>query len=719
MKKTLFARMLGSFAVIIVLILGVVLTCFTLIYTSSYEGQIFAENDRLSEMIGKELYSFTNRAYRMIEELSFNTDVVSLQTDAQTPVFVSCLDRNSYFELLYAQGMDGMQTGRSSGNLGDRKNRWWFIQMEQQRSPFISESYYSVGTNMPCASVFYPISSGGEMTGIMGGDIKLSALQDLIIESAEKGSWAFILDGKGVVVAHPEAQYLEELFNYQKMTRTVTLKDAQGAALKDSSGNILTEEQSFAISDSYKAAIAGMMAGNTGAAKFKEDGKTLYISYRPVALDGNSEPWYVISVKEAAVVMATRNTVIFAILAAGIIIGLIALLIISFVARNISRPIKGVYSVLQKTGEGDLTGKTTVNAQDEIGEMMRLLDQTREGMGSLVRTIKDTAMSLFTVGTELATVTGESAEVIEAVSANTEKVKLESDRGSAGAVETNAAIGEIIAGIENLNTNIEKQAESISQSIASVEELALNIVSVTQALSQNELNVEHLTAASEKGSAGLFEVSADIQDVAKESEGLLRINAVIQTIASQTNLLSMNAAIEAAHAGDAGRGFAVVADEISKLAESSSVQAKSVAEALKKMRESLAKISKSTGAVIEHFKDIDAAVQTVAVQEKNIHAAMEKQETGSRTLTGITGTLQGITQNVRTGSAEMLEGSRKVAAGGKTLEAGTVNVLDGMNGIVGGMTQINAAMARIQEISRQNKQSIDTLAENISKFKIE
>jgi methyl-accepting chemotaxis protein len=719
LKKTLFTQMLFSFAVIIALILGVVLACFTLIYTKSYEEQIFAENDQFSSMIAGELYSFTNRAYKMVEELSFNTGVLSMETAAQTPAFVSCLRRNDYFELLYAQGMDGMQTGRSSGNLGDRKNRWWFIQMEEQRQPFISESYYSVVTNMPCASVFYPITLGGGMIGIMGGDIKLSALQDFITGSSEKGSWAFILDGKGVVVAHPEPQYLEELFNYQKMTRVVTLKDSQGEALKDENGNIRTEEQPFVISDDYKAAIADMMAGNSGSAKFKENGEALYISYLPVAMDGNSEPWYVVSVKEASVVMAARNSVILVILAAGLGMGLVGFFIIFFVCRSISQPIKGVYSVLQKIGEGDLTGKIIVKTSDEIGEMMRLLDQTRQSMGSLIMTIKDTAMSLFTVGAELATVTGESASVIEEVSSNTERVRIESGKESASTAETNAAIEEVIQGIENLNASIEKQVDSVTQSASSIEELTSNIASVTHALVENGQNVENLTAASEKGRTGLFEVSTDIEDVARESEGLMEINAVIQTIASQTNLLSMNAAIEAAHAGEAGKGFAVVADEIRKLAESSSKQAKSVAGALKKMKESLEKISGSTGTVIGNFKDIDEAVQTVAVQEKNIQAAMEKQETGSRVLMGITGTLQEITQNVQAGSAEMLEGSRKVRDGGKTLESATARILNGVDGVVGGMTQINNAIARIQEISQTNKQSIDTLVQNISKFRVE
>jgi methyl-accepting chemotaxis protein len=251
-----------------------------------------------------------------------------------------------------------------------------------------------------------------------------------------------------------------------------------------------------------------------------------------------------------------------------------------------------------------------------------------------------------------------------------------------------------------------------------MEEMIGNIASVTQSLLQNERNVEQLTAASGKGRDGLFGVSADLQVVAKESEGLLAINSVIQTIASQTKLLSMNAAIEAAHAGEAGRGFAVVADEIRKLAESSSVQAKSVAESLKKMKGSLDRISLSTGGVIDHFKVIDGAVQTVADQEKSIRTAMEKQETGSRSLTEIMRTLQEITGGVKNGSLEMLTGSTKITDSGKSLEDLTGIIVQGMASIADEVRHINTMMGRIQEISSQNKASIDILIGAMAKFKV-
>jgi methyl-accepting chemotaxis protein len=290
---------------------------------------------------------------------------------------------------------------------------------------------------------------------------------------------------------------------------------------------------------------------------------------------------------------------------------------------------------------------------------------------------------------------------------------------SQGVARTNAAIEEVMGGITALNTSIEEQSESISRSSAAVEQMVANIASITHTLSKNQQNVESLASASEKGSKGLNEVSADIQGVAKESEGLLEINAVIQSIATQTNLLAMNAAIEAAHAGESGKGFAVVADEIRKLAESSSSQAKSVSVVLKKMKESLDKISKSTTTVIGHFQNIDQAVQVVTIQERNIKNAVEEQDVGSKEILETVAKLQDITRDVRVRSTEMLSGSKKVQDEGRTLDLLTADIMSGMGEIALGVQQINQAVTGINEISRNNKQSIDILMQDITRFKVE
>ena len=243
--------------VIIALIIVSGMASFYLVYSKSYEDQIIKENDRQAKYMALSLYSFINTAYKTLEKLAHDNDILSMETSRQTPVLVETLKREDYFELLYAQGMDGMQTGRSSGNLGNRKQRPWFIHMEQIRQPFVYESYFSVTTNMPAAAVFHPITKDGEMIGIIGGDIKLSALNDMVMETSDEGSWTYILDGKGAFVAHPDATYLEELYNYAKLSKTVKKTDAGGEAMRDEAGNIITEEQHVRGVVSVSATVQG------------------------------------------------------------------------------------------------------------------------------------------------------------------------------------------------------------------------------------------------------------------------------------------------------------------------------------------------------------------------------------------------------------------------------------------------------------------------------
>jgi methyl-accepting chemotaxis protein len=249
--------------------------------------------------------------------------------------------------------------------------------------------------------------------------------------------------------------------------------------------------------------------------------------------------------------------------------------------------------------------------------------------------------------------------------------------------------------------------------------MVANIASVTQTLVKNSGNVKELIEASDVGRAGLQDVATDIQEIARESEGLLEINSVMENIASQTNLLSMNAAIEAAHAGEAGKGFAVVADEIRKLAESSSEQSKTIGTVLKKIKASIDKITVSTDNVLQKFEAIDSGVKTVAEQEDNVRNAMEEQGEGSKQVLQSITNVNTITRNVKSGSEEMLEGSTEVIKESKNLERVTQEITGGMNEMAAGADQINIAVNRVNEISEKNKQSIDSLVKEVSRFKVE
>ena len=200
---------------------------------------------------------------------------------------------------------------------------------------------------------------------------------------------------------------------------------------------------------------------------------------------------------------------------------------------------------------------------------------------------------------------------------------------------------------EQLNEYVQRQASAVEESSASIEEMIANINAVSKTLVRNSQNVKELEKASEVGRSSLDEVSADIQEIVRESESLLEINAVMANIASQTNLLSMNAAIEAAHAGDSGRGFAVVANEIRKLAESSSTQSKTIGAVLKKIKGSIEKMTKSTSDVLSKFETMNKGIMTVAEQESNILCAMEEQGQGSKDVLSAISELNKITSQVR------------------------------------------------------------------------
>jgi len=208
--------------------------------------------------------------------------------------------------------------------------------------------------------------------------------------------------------------------------------------------------------------------------------------------------------------------------------------------------------------------------------------------------------------------------------------------------------------MEQLNGNVSEQAAAVTESAAAIEEMVANIQSVTSALTKNAEQVTELQSASAVGHNGINEVVADIRGIAAESESLLGINSVMANIASQTNLLSMNAAIEAAHAGESGRGFAVVADEIRKLAESSSKQSKTISAVLKTIKASIDKITRSAENVLNRFDTIDNGIKTVAEQERGVLNAMEEQKQGSEQVLQAIGQVSDITQRVKNDAQQMV-----------------------------------------------------------------
>jgi methyl-accepting chemotaxis protein len=415
------------------------------------------------------------------------------------------------------------------------------------------------------------------------------------------------------------------------------------------------------------------------------------------------------------------TSMIIIILAIGTGFILAGLIIAFLIGKSIAKPVSRVAETLKdiSEGEGDLTKQITVASKDEIGDLGKYFNKTLGNIRNLVGVIKDKIHALTNTGHELSVNMTKTTAAVDNIAANFEGIKTLEAKQHQESAEVNKALGKIKTSIELQDKLIDEQTESVNTSSSAIEEMTANIHSVSQTLAENSKNVQALTEASERGRTALQTVAQEIQEIAKDSEGLLEINSVMNKIAAQTNLLSMNAAIEAAHAGETGKGFAVVADEIRKLAESSGQQSKTTAGMLKKIKASIDNITKSSDEVIARFGAIDTEVKTVSEHEMNIRHAMEEQEAGGKQILEAIARLKEITVSVQKGSDDMSKSSGDLVRETDEFIKISNEAITGMNDIVNGaMKEIKTAVTHVTEMSEENNKNFEELRSETVKFKV-
>ncbi len=307
------------------------------------------------------------------------------------------------------------------------------------------------------------------------------------------------------------------------------------------------------------------------------------------------------------------------------------------------------------------------------------------------------------------------ANIVESIAS----IKQEIENQSAGVEESNSSIEQIMGNIRSLNNSIESQAAGVTQSSAAVEEMVANIASVTQILEKNNQVVNALTSAADKGQQQVKAAVKTADSVLQQSEGILQASSIIQNIASRTNLLAMNAAIESAHAGEAGKGFAVVAEEIRKLAEQSGDQSKAIDENLRSLSEAIAGITTDINLVQTAFESIYDLSQKVREQETVIANAMEEQNSGNQQVLEAMRAISDSTSEVKNGSTEMLVGGEQILKEMRNLSEVTTVISDNMNQINDFSQQISDAIAITTASTNSTQDNLKGLMKELDMFKLE
>ncbi|MDE6916668.1 MAG: methyl-accepting chemotaxis protein [Lachnospiraceae bacterium] len=689
MKKTSIFKQLLLPMIAIVCALAVCLTgIVAVIFVKSYEKEIYGRSQDKSQLVSGEIATFLDGAYSIAEELSVNPSILTMETDVQTAVLADCVRRNPYLELLYIQGTDGMQTGRSSGELADRSTRWWFIQTMEEKEAFVSKSYYSVNTGMPCASIFFPMYREAALVGIFAADLKLDYLQGIIEEfsDVENGEYSFVIDGEGVVVAHPDSAQIRELYNYRQLTRTVSGKDASGQPLVNADGSIVTEEQQIAISEDYQRIIADVMAGNMGIGRMENDGETYIVSYASIPLKGASDSWSVITLHRERDALAPVYRMLAVAAAVALAVIASAIFVIALLARRLTQPIVLITELIGDASDGDFTVQADEGSRNEIGVLAASFNKMTAKISAIL--------------TQIASITGEVVESaddlkqIECKMDAASRAVLEISEGSAA---QDLDVRQVVVQEEELEDKFKQLQQKSGQLLQDAQNTILS--------GENGMRgVAELMRQNEAASAGMAEAYTKIAALEAQSHKISGILQTIDAISRQTGLLALNASIEAARAGEHGKGFSVVAESIGKLAADSSAATADIDKIIAELCVEISDTSANIEAVREGVDGQTQAVMKVQGTFTDFRALAEQTRESVHDMEALIHKMHACDRCV----VDSVERIREISAKTAAL---TGQVADSLAEQLGG---IRTAAIRIDNLSNVSKE----MEQEMTKFKL-
>lgn len=585
--------------------------------------------------------------------------VQSLDWEQQRPVLLAQAKQWGFDGIFFFR-TDGHGCYPDSNEIKDQSQEPFF-QMIKERQEFVTEPFIREKERESITTIMVPVkNASGSIIGYLGGTIKLDDINQIIqdIHIGSRG-YAFIANREGQFVAHKD---MGKVLDKELLTKEDTADtEALVKAVKDRS---------------------------EGIRDMSLDGQADYISYMPI----EGTDWSIALVSDKSEVLAGvyRSAVVQAILF------LLAILLGIFVTRRISRTITtelaSVNDYARALANCNLAYRGQAQRMDEFGETIAALNRGSDSMGNSMEAVRGRSQEILESCERIDEMFGQTSDDVQQAAAATEEI-------SATMTQCSTTLNEISSMTQQADQDTMrsvKQTEAARSLASRIHEDARNMQRQTDASYAQVQQVSEACGQKLRSALDKVKVVEDISDMAN---GILDISA-------QTNLLALNAAIEAARAGEQGRGFAVVADEVRKLAEES---AKTVTEIQKGVEGTLAAVEELAGASKELLtvmeKDILTDYQNMLEVASSYQTAGEDVQRISAEFGqlsgGIAGSIQQISQNI----ADVTDSVAQVALS--------------TNQIADSMSNITGKSSTIVEYSGRNKEAAIMLKESVEQFQLE